>query len=72
MDLVLNNLQWLICHKNQPTNQTLSNDFQYLSMRFYSKDPLQGILIQEPFPKNASIKALSNTFYNKTLSSAFL
>ena len=20
-DLALNNLQWLICHKNQPTNQ---------------------------------------------------
>ena len=23
MDLALNNLQWLICHKNQPTNQPL-------------------------------------------------
>ena len=23
-DLALNNLQWLICHKTQPTNQTLT------------------------------------------------
>ena len=25
-DLALNNLQWLICHKNQPTNQATNGE----------------------------------------------
>ena len=33
MDLVLNNLQGLICHKNQPTNQQFWTDlFVFLTM----------------------------------------
>ena len=26
MDLALNNLQWLTCHKNQPTNQPTNQE----------------------------------------------
>ena len=35
MDLALNNLQKLICHKNQPTNEPLHNrDFETFSIAF--------------------------------------